>query len=872
MTNRTQAVRTSRRQISLVGGVFFLVLLMSWLFFRADAVDIREHQRYSYILRQVRQADAEVDVAVLANRLGLRPDFDAVVATSETLYQAMQSLDPVPSFLNDTYRAKLHEKIGALKEAQRVRMDKLDTFKRENAIFRNSLDYIPLAAKLYLDMDEAPITLRRGVSTLVRDVLAYAYKFVPDGAEELHRRSDVLRSPGGKARNRQEEVLGNLLLHLNVILERKPVLDEATFDILASNNAGSLTNDIITLYSAGYEQALRQAYVYRVILYVLAIFLACGLIIILLRLQRASHDLKQAHGDLQDRFQALTRAQSDLALYGKVFTCINEGILITDHTQCIVAVNPAFTTITGYVLEDVIGRKPNVLSSGWQDEAFYRTLWETLNREGQWRGELWNRRQNGEPYPEWLSISIVRNDKGEITNFIGIFSDISERKSAEARIHHLAHHDALTNLPNRILLQDRLNQTILYARRKNRQAAVLFIDLDRFKPINDSLGQDTGDELLVQVANRLSHTVRDTDTVSRYGGDEFVVLLQDIEQSQGAAMLARKLLSALNEPYCLGQHEITVTASIGIALYPDDGETSAVLLRNADAAMYGAKTERSGLQFYSSAMNTDSIGELLLQNQLRGAVDRHELLLYYQPKVDALTGRLEGAEALLRWMHPELGLLGPNRFVPAAEESGLIVPIGEWVLRTACKQIREWMESGLEPVPVAVNLSAQQLALQDLVELIAEVLQENSLPPCLLQLEITETMLMRDVEHAVRVLASLRQMGVSVSIDDFGSGYSSLTYLKVFAVDVLKIDRSFVKDIDGTEEEGKIATAIIALAHNLGQKVVAEGVETPAQRDFLAEHGCDQFQGYLFGRPEPTDVFGQRLKKHPKNQDVIESS
>ena len=853
--------RRAWRYLRLRAGVLAIVLLMSWLFVRADTVNIRDHQQYLTAIRQVRQADAELMVAVLTNRLGMRFDFDAVVVASDELKTAVDALEDVPSFLSARDQALLRKKVASLRQMQQIRLEDLDVFKRESSVFRNSLDSLPTAADSYLGRASLSEGLRMKSASLVSEVFAYAHKIAPDALEGLDVRLQSLREEEKqqRAHGGGDDLLDNLLLHVKTIFEHKPVLDQITHDILATS-ASELTEEIASLYVQAYGQTLRLARLHRVVLYVLGLLLAGMLGMIFLRLQRASRALEYAHDDLRERYDALQRAQSELALFARLFNSAREGMMITDAQQHIIAVNASFVAITGYGDEQVLGQTPKILSSGKQDEAFYRAMWADLNREGRWQGEIWNRRQNGEPYPEWLSVTVVRNELGEVVNYVGIFSDISERKSAEARIHHLAHYDALTNLPNRALLQDRLEQAILQSRRKNKQAAVIFIDLDRFKPINDSFGQEVGDELLIKVAERLQGTVREADTVARYGSDEFVVVSQDIEQSQGAAMVARKLLAALAEPYALGPHELTVTASIGVAIYPEDGETVATLLRNADVAMYGAKTGRSGMQFYSEEMNTDSVGELLLQSQLRGAIDRHELLLYYQPKVDAATGALIGAEALLRWEHPEFGLLSPGRFVPAAEESGLIVPIGEWVLRAACRQLRQWLDAGLEPVPVAVNLSVQQLLLDGLADFVGGVLMDNLLPPCLLQLELTETMLMRDAAHAARVLDRLRDMGVGVSIDDFGSGYSSLAYLNTFAVDLLKIDRSFVLDIGSGEGQGKIAAAIIALAHSMELKVLAEGVETSEQHEFLVSHGCDQIQGYLFGYPEPVDVFGQRLR------------
>ncbi len=848
------------RLLWLLAGVAAVAILLSWLFFKADAINARAHQQYERELRLLRQADAELNAAVLANRVGLQTDFDTIVATAAEVLRATHALEQLPDFLPATSVNRLREDIDQLRAVQAEKMRRIELFKRENAVLRNSLAFLPEATNRYIADPQVTLADSRPVGILVRGILTHAHSSNAEFDAALWRQLEALEGTLPEMAEARRERLRNLLLHARVIIERKPAVDTLTREILGAPSA-ALGERVSLRYATAYEHAAATAHNYRLVLYVLALVMAGYVALAMQRLQRASRELARANHDLKERFDTLRRTQEELNLYATVFTNASEGMTITDADARIIAVNPAFTFITGYTLEEVGGQTPAVLGSGRQDEAFYRDMWATLNRDGQWQGEIWNRRRDGEIFPEWLSITAVPNSSGDTpSHYIGIFSDITDRKAAEARIHHLAHHDALTNLPNRTLLQDRLDQAILQSRRRERHAAVLFIDLDRFKPINDTLGHEVGDALLTQVARRCQRAVRETDTVARHGGDEFVVVLPELDNAQDAAVLARKLLAALGEPYRLGEHELTVTASIGIALYPEDGQSASMLLRNADAAMYGAKADgRNAFQFYSAELNTASLGELLLENQLRGALDRDELVLFYQPKVDGRSGQLAGAEALLRWRHPELGLLAPGRFVPAAEESGLIVPIGEWVLRSACRQMRAWLDAGLQPPPVAVNLSAQQLAHQDLVALVHDALSSHRLPAGMLELELTETMLMRDVDHTIEVLARLRAMGVRLAIDDFGSGYSSLAYLKLFEVDVLKIDRSFVNDIRSDGAEGTIAAAVIALAHSLGQQVVAEGVENDYQRDFLARHHCDQFQGYLFGRPEPVADFTHRL-------------
>ena len=609
---------------------------------------------------------------------------------------------------------------------------------------------------------------------------------------------------------------------------------------------------LVERYTDGYVAAQARMHRHRVLLVLAALALGGYLLLTALRLRKVSLSVSKAHADLQEHAAALGRAEAELRLYATVFTNASEGMLITDAHSRIIASNPAFSRITGYSPAEVVGRSPVLLNSGRQDSGFYRRMWSTLASRGKWQGELWNRRRDGSIYPEWLSITAVPGEGEATCNYIGIFSDITERKEAEARILHLAHHDPLTNLPNRALLNDRLSQSLLQARRDGRGAAVLLLDLDRFKTINDTLGHERGDSLLLEICARCRRVLRDTDTLARLSGDEFVIVLPDAATADLAADTARRILDAIALPCRLGEHELSITASIGIALFPRDGGDESTLLRNADAAMHRAKEAgRNAFEFYTEDMNTSSLGRLLLEHQLRGAAERGELLLHYQPKVSAADGRLGGFEALLRWQHPELGMVSPGQFIPLAEESGLIVPIGQWVLEEACRQQRAWLDAGFEVPPLAVNLSAHQLAQPDIVATVAAAIGRHHLAPGLIELELTETMLMRDVDRTIRTLVRLREMGVRLSIDDFGTGYSSLNYLRQFPVNALKIDRSFVGDIGSDGAEGKIAAAIVGMAHSLGLEAVAEGVETETQRAFLQMHGCHQLQGYLIARPAP---------------------
>ncbi|MDZ7594985.1 MAG: EAL domain-containing protein [Thiobacillus sp.] len=556
------------------------------------------------------------------------------------------------------------------------------------------------------------------------------------------------------------------------------------------------------------------------------------------------------------------RAEAQLSLAAKVFEQSGEGIMITDAQRSIVMVNQAFTAITGYSEADVLGKSPRMLASGRHDQAFYHAMWEALATEGRWQGEVWNRRKDGTLYPEQLSIIRVFDDKGEVSHYIGISSDITQHKTTQARIQRLAHFDPLTGLPNRALLNDRVSHELSAAQRHHTQMVVMFVDLDHFKNVNDTLGHRIGDALLVAVATRLKSAVRDVDTVSRQGGDEFVLILPDTD-ADGAAHVAGKLLEAIAQPYQIEAFELTVTLSIGIALYPGDGEDFEALSQCADAAMYRAKHDgRNTYRFFTAEMQARSAHNLQMENALRRALERKQLQLHYQPQISLDDGRIVGVEALLRWQHPELGMVPPADFIPLAEESGQILQIGEWVLRSAVRQMKAWMDAGLAPMVVAVNLSAIQFRHPHLPERVTQILDEEKLASQYLELELTEGVAMDDAPAAIAVMDRLHACGIHMSIDDFGTGYSSLSYLKRFKVHRLKIDQSFVRDIGEDPEDRAIVVAIISLAKGLGLLTIAEGVETEAQLAFLREQGCNEVQGYYFSKPKPADAFEAYVRAH----------
>jgi diguanylate cyclase (GGDEF)-like protein/PAS domain S-box-containing protein len=547
-------------------------------------------------------------------------------------------------------------------------------------------------------------------------------------------------------------------------------------------------------------------------------------------------------------------AEERQRLASAVFESVSESIIVTDAERRILAVNPAFTQITGYQEAEVLGREPSFLKSGRLPDAYYAGLWDCIESAGTWQGEFINRHKNGELYVVLSTITAVRSEFGQLTHYVGTATDITRQKEIEQRIEHLAYFDPLTDLPNRSLLIQRADLALSLAARSKMSVALLFMDLDFFKDVNDSLGHSEGDRLLVQAASRLAAIARSSDTLCRLGGDEFVLLLEG--EQHGAQEVARKLLKAFREPFSLLEHHPRVTLSIGIAIYPQDGKTFGDLLKNADTALYQAKDNgRNAYAFFNREMQLAAVERLVMGTELRTALAAGELRAYYQPKVRLADGRLLGAEALVRWEHPAQGLLLPGAFIQVAEASGLIVDLGDWMMAEVCRQLAAWHRAGYPPVSVAVNLAAQHFRSHNLAERISGLLAEHKLPARSLSLELTESSLLDSGATTLETLKSLKALGIDLAIDDFGTGYSSLSYLRDLPISALKIDRRFVRDLSDRPDDRVLASTIVALGHALGLAVIAEGVETDAQRSILIEQGCDQAQGFFFGHPVPAKRF-----------------
>lgn len=554
-------------------------------------------------------------------------------------------------------------------------------------------------------------------------------------------------------------------------------------------------------------------------------------------------ELRKEHRELLKLNAALRQVQA-------VFDSTSEGVLIADLKPRILTVNKAYTDITGYAESEVLGKNPGFIKSGRHHRTFYQTLWKSLSETGSWRGEIWNRRKTGEVFPQFLSLNTVVNEQGQATHYVGIFNDLSYQKESEQRLQTLTHYDPLTQLPNRLLLLSRIDHAIDQAEGQDRQVAVLYLDLDRFKNINDSYGHQEGDGCLKTLAKRLSHHLGKEDTLARMGGDEFIVVLEGISHPERAAQKAESLLELMQKPITLSSGlEVVCAASIGISLYPQDATTSTELIQYADTAMNQAKSlGRNTYRFFTEELTIQARCRLDLENSIRKALKENEFVLHYQPVIDAQSQRVVGAEALVRWHQNKENLLGPDKFIPVAEDSGLIIPLGRWVLRQACLQMRRWLDMGIRLDFMAVNLSGVQFNLGSVEQEVFDALQCSGLPPSFLDLELTESIIMDYGNKSLSIMNKLKEQGVSLSIDDFGTGYSSLAHLKNFPVDRLKIDKSFVQSLEEQTKDMAIVTTIINMAHNLGMKVVAEGVETLAQQELLKQLECEFFQGFYFSR------------------------
>ena len=721
-------------------------------------------------------------------------------------------------------------------------------FKLRNALVRNSLRYFQSDALNFMRILPGNYTgeaLRQTLMTLNNALFLQALGEGKEAREEAQASLEILRPLVVELPQPLRIEFARLSQHAEIISRHSPFL-EADVQGLVHGQAREALTRLAELNHTYLIAEQTQAARYRAGLLAGVIVLLIVLALVVMRYLDSLHQ----------------RAK-DLALAGTVFQSSQQGIIVTNARGDIVRVNPAYCRITGYNEAELLGKNPRILKSGLQDAEFYQTMWASLKAKGRWQGEIKNRRKSGEYYVQWVNIDAISGEQGEDL-FVGIASDISELVDSREQLSNLAYFDTLTGLPNRALFQDRLRQAMIHTRREHVVMALVFVDLDNFKAVNDTLGHAVGDELLVEVSHRLRQRVRESDTVARLGGDEFAIILMDAKGAEEMVHVASHLIEALSTPYKLSGYDVAGGASLGVTFFPIDALTPEELLKNADVAMYRAKERgRNNFQFYTGDMAAGLAENMRIENGLRRAIEAGELSLYYQPQFTP-DGRMLGAEALMRWHSAELGHVPPGRFIPVAEKSGIITELGEFALHEACRKCSEWRDRLGPDFHVAVNLSAAQFRHEGLAERVAAVLHEFSLPGSALELEITESVVMEDVSRGQEVLRGLKVLGCRIAIDDFGTGYSSWAYLRRFQVDVLKIDKSFVDGLGAEAEDTAVAQAIISLARSLRLEVVAEGVETAMQLDCLNRLAGDEgfiAQGYLFSKPLPTYEFEMKYLK-----------
>lgn len=835
------------RQLGVSGLIVLAsALLLTWLFVQAERVLPQEHFDYSRTLRDLREADAETNGEVLANRLELTHNYDMLTATMAQLQQAGVAAAELPSFLPNEARTQVAAEVRALQGLVQQKARQVEVFKRQSAVLRNSLSYFTATADEVLGRLK-PTAARSNLERYVRLLQAFARDPRDPGSE---RRQEIAQARS--MLDSADRDIGNLLLHGDTIVRYLPEVNDMTRRIreLGTEHQMAALN---YRYALGYEQAQQVAGQYRRAMYVLALMLTAYLAYLFLRLERARRSLTRAHEEVSERYMAQLRAEESLRLHATAFANSHDGIVLADANGNVLDVNPAFTRITGYERDEVIGRNPRVIKSGRHDRDFYAAMWKSILGQGSWQGEIWNRNKFGEIYPELLSISAVRNPTGELTNFVAVFADISRLKEQETQLTRMAYYDALTELPNRVLLADRLQQAISVAKRSGNLLAVCYLDLDGFKPVNDTYGHEAGDRLLIEMAGRLKALIRGGDTVARLGGDEFVLLfgLNDIAECEQAL---QRLLDAIGMPVSLAEAQVKVSASVGVTLYPTDKADPDTLLRHADQAMYQAKQTGKNRyhifdyeQDFQVRAHHDRIG------RLEEALRNDEFVLYYQPKVDMRRGEVIGMEALIRWQHPVRGLLVPGEFLPLIEGHDLIVDMGRWVIECALRQMESWHALGLK-LPVSVNVAGRHLLDAGFVNHLQASLERYPVGKNLLELEILETSALEDMNRVSRIIEKCSQLGVAFALDDFGTGYSSLSYLKRLPAAVIKVDQSFVRELDSDPNNLVIIQGVLGLASAFQRRVIAEGVETIEQGRVLLELECDCAQGYGIARPMQAEL------------------
>ena len=843
------------RRWSLKLGTIMLVsaLLWTWLYLHAETVAPETHSDYVRVLRELRDADNTVNATLLASRLELIRNYDALTHLNVQTLELSKQASNIPDFVHAPERTKVLEAALAVQKTLETKAQLIESFKRENSVTRNSLAYFPVAGSRLLTRCNG--AERETMERYLSDILIYSRTLDPENNERIQTDRRLLNAAAtaasASASAEKSRDIANLLRHGDAILIHLPRVDQLTRQILALKTSSQL-DALGREYAYGRTVAVQNADLYRRLLYVLALLVTAYLVYTFVRLDRAQHSLALANREIRERYAAQQLAEARLRLHASAFQSAHEGITLTDVKGNILDVNPAFTRITGWTREEVLGKNPRLLRSTHHSADFYNEMWQAIRRDGNWKGEIWNRNRDGETYPELLSISCVRDAQGRPMNYVGVFSDISELKAQESKLAHMAFYDPLTGLPNRTLLADRMKQAMLDARRSNNNmVAICFLDLDQFKPINDAWGHEMGDQVLIAMATRLTSCVRAGDTVARFGGDEFVLLMH-IDNAAECTQAMNRVLQYIAQPLHIEPHPMTLSVSIGVTLFPSDGVDPDTLLRHADQAMYQAK--QAGKNRYC-LFDPEKDRQIALHHdlleRLRVALRSNELRLHFQPKVNLSNGEIIGAEALIRWQHPERGLLEPADFLYRIDGNELEIGIGEWVIDNALQQLAIWVPQGVVPT-ISVNISANHLLQPNFIERLRQALARYpTVPTGSLELEILESASLTNMEQATTNLSGCRELGVTVALDDFGTGYSTLAYFRNLAVDTIKIDQSFVRDMLLDPNDLEIVESMVKLARAFNRTVIAEGVETLEHGALLVNIGCPLCQGYGIAYPMP---------------------
>ena len=828
--------------------VVMAVLLLVGLtltYLRADPAPASAHMAFLCQLLTAREADARFDAQLLSLQAGRTIDDRALTQLADQALQQVRRMEALPPVVPLPDRAGLQQTLAALRHALEAKAAGLSDFRRAHLGLTQAQSELPSAA-LDLLLSTENLLLR---ATAER----YLLGFLPGAADpaEMAEAAQALRVAAQGEPSLAPSI--RRLLALGDAIERLRAARDDAIDAARQRDSAARIQDVQRRYEQSWQRLDADAHAWRLVLFGLALLMAAYLSWAFLQWRRMQRQLAGAHSEVQHRYLAQQAAEQRLKLHATAFENAYDGITLTDARGNIVDVNPAFCRITGYSRAEVIGRNPSMMQSGRHDRAFYTAMWKRILETGNWNGEIWNRNKFGEVYPELLSISAIRDAKGTVSNFVAVFADIRHLKAQEKQLARMAYYDALTGLPNRVLLADRLQHAVARARGRNTVLAVCYMDLDDFKPINDGHGHAAGDMALVQVARHLQAAVQPDDTVARIGGDEFVLLFErnDVDACQ---RMLQQTIDAIAVPVQVGSGSHPLAGSIGVTFFPHDDVEPEALLRHADQAMYRAK-QAGGGRFHVFDADDDRHARDVGHHaqRLRQAMREGELVLHYQPKVDMRRGTVLGAEALIRWQHPERGLLPPSAFLPLLEDDALTIDLGEWVIEQALLQAGRWAAQGLR-LPVSVNVASAQLQAADFMRKLGLALERHPAAADLLELEILETTSLDDVVKAARIIEQCHDLGVHVSIDDFGTGYSSLTYLKRLPARTIKLDQSFVRELLEDSDNLVIAHGVIRLVHALDRQVIAEGVESEAHGRLLLQMGCDRAQGYGVARPMPADA------------------